>query len=171
MTSAGDRSRQAVEDTGFASHDHAWCIADAISAAETHCAAQKVRFTPVRRRVLEILVQEHRALGAYDILDRLRHEGLGSQPPIAYRALEFLVRHGFVHRIERLNAFVACAHPGQVHAPGFMICRRCATVAETRAAPSDGALGAAALAAGFQIERTVLEAEGLCPACQDAVPE
>ena len=75
--------------------------------------------TPVRRRALEILLKEHRALGAYEVLDGLREPGFGSQPPVAYRALEFLVTHGFAHRVERLNAFIACAHPGKAHAPAF----------------------------------------------------
>ncbi len=167
MTRAAGLSSHDPTVVGFRRHDHTGCIADAISVAETLCEEQKIQFTPVRRRVLEILLQEHRALGAYDILARLNKEGLGSQPPVAYRALDFLVRHGFVHKIERLNAFIACSHPGQTHAPAFMICRLCEAVAETQAAPAKGALGAAARAAGFRIERTVVEAEGLCPACQD----
>ncbi len=136
-----------------------------MEAAEARCAAQSIRFTPVRRKVLEILLQEHRALGAYALLDRLREAGFGSQPPVAYRALDFLVSHGFAHKIERLNAFIACAHPGADHSPAFMICRQCDTVAEAQSGPARGALGAAARATGFVIERTVVEAEGLCPAC------
>lgn len=153
---------------GFEEHDHSGCISDAIAFAESVCTEDKLRFTPVRRRVLEILLQEHRALGAYDILDRLSREGLGSKPPIAYRALDFLTARGFVHKIERLNAFIACAHPGRSHAPAFMICRLCAAVAEADAAPAKGAFGAAARQTGFRIERIVIEAEGLCPACQKA---
>ena len=168
MTSATETSPDDPVPVGFERHDHSGCIAEAIAAAETVCKTRKLQFTPVRRRVLEILLQEHRALGAYDILDRLNREGLGSQPPVAYRALDFLVKHGFVHKIERLNAFIACSHPGRSHAPAFMICRLCAAVAEARAAPAKGALGVAARAAGFRIERTVVEAEGICPACQNA---
>jgi Fur family zinc uptake transcriptional regulator len=118
--------------------------------------------------VLELLLQEHRALGAYAILDLLRDAGFGSQPPVAYRALDFLAEHGFVHKIERLNAFVACSHPGEAHSPAFMICRVCDTVAEAQSVPAKGALGAAARATGFQIERAVVEAEGLCPSCAEA---
>ncbi|RFP86993.1 transcriptional repressor [Rhodobacteraceae bacterium 63075] len=150
---------------GFEAHDHAGCIQTALAAAEAHCAEHGLRFTPVRRKALEILLQEHRALGAYDMLDRLRDAGFGSQPPVAYRALEFLVDNGFAHKIERLNAFVACAHPGASHSPAFMICRDCDSVAETHSAPARGAIGDAARASGFQIERTVVEALGLCPAC------
>lgn len=152
---------------GFEQHDHAACITDALATAEARCAERGLRLTPVRRKVLEILVSEHRALGAYAILDRLKAEGFGSQPPVAYRALDFLVKHGFAHKIERLNAFVACAHPGANHSPAFMICRLCDAVAEAESAPSKGSLGAAARAAGFSIEKTVVEAEGICPACLD----
>ncbi|MEL6585472.1 MAG: transcriptional repressor [Pseudomonadota bacterium] len=152
---------------GFDLHDHSICVADAVATAEARCAAEGLRLTPVRRKVLEVLLQEHRAMGAYAILDILRRAGFGSQPPVAYRALDFLAEHGFVHKIERLNAFVACTHPGEEHSPAFMICRLCDAVAEAHSAPSKGALGAAARAAGFQIERTVVEAEGLCPACLD----
>jgi Fur family zinc uptake transcriptional regulator len=152
---------------GFARHDHATCVAEGLAAAEARCADEGLRFTPVRRKVLEILLQEHRALGAYAILDRLRSDGFGSQPPVAYRALDFLVAHGLAHKIERLNAFIACAHPGASHAPAFMICRLCDAVAEAQSAPTRGALGAAARATGFRIERTVVEAEGICPSCAD----
>lgn len=166
MTSSPSAEHDAPSDpVGFQTHDHADCIKTAVTAAEAHCAQKGLRFTPVRRKALEILLQEHRALGAYDMLDRLRDAGFGSQPPVAYRALEFLVAHGFAHKIEGLNAFVACAHPGANHSPAFMICRSCDSVAEAQAAPARGALGEAARATGFQIERTMVEAIGLCPSC------
>jgi Fur family zinc uptake transcriptional regulator len=164
MTSA--RSQPARTDTvGFEAHDHTHCVRTAIAAAEKHCASKSLRFTPVRRKALEILLQEHRALGAYEMLDRLRAADFGSQPPVAYRALDFLVANGFAHKIERLNAFIACAHPGASHSPAFMICRLCDSVAEALSTPTKGALGEAAQAARFRIERTVVEAEGVCPAC------
>ena len=106
-------------------------------------------------------------MGAYDVLDRLSAEGQGAHPPVAYRALDFLVANGFAHKIERLNAFVACHHPGEGHRPAFLICRTCEAVAEAHVAPDDGALGASAQAMGFHIERAVIEAEGLCPACRE----
>ncbi len=153
---------------GFQSHDHSTCIQTAVAAADAHCRAGGLQFTPVRRRVLEILLDDHRAKGAYDILDRLRDEGFGSQPPVAYRALDFLVAQGFAHRIERLNAFVACAHGGAEHSPAFLICRVCCAVAEAEAAPGRTAIAAAARAEGFTIERVAIEATGLCPGCAEA---
>lgn len=152
---------------GFTKHDHKACVEVGLAAADARCAEEGLRLTPVRRKVLELLLQEHRALGAYAILDLLRDAGFGSQPPVAYRALDFLAEHGFVHKIERLNAFVACAHPGENHSPAFMICRLCDAVAETQSRAAKGGLGDAARAAGFQIEKTVVEAEGVCPACVD----
>ena len=160
-----------MQPIGFSRHDHARCIAGNLAQVEAQCRADGLQLTPVRRRVLEMLLHEHRALGAYDILDRLREEGLGSQPPVAYRALDFLVKHGFAHKIERLNAFVACAHPGHDHDPAFLICRKCDAVAEARGATSEGQLGSSAREAGFQIERAVVEAEGVCPNCTKGASE
>lgn len=125
-----------------------------------------VRLTPVRRRVLQILLEEHRAMGAYDVLQRLAAEGFGNQPPVAYRALDFLVEQGFAHRINRLNAFTACLHPGEAHTPAFLICRICHAVAEAPATPVRRALDAAARTLGFTIDRADVEALGLCPLCQ-----
>lgn len=153
---------------GFDSHNHALCIQEALDAAKTRCADEKLQFTPSRQRVLEILLRQHQAMGAYDILAILSRDGMGSQPPVVYRALDFLVRHGFAHRIERLNAYAACAHPGDAHVPAFLICRECRAVAEAETALEQGRLGAAAREAGFTIERVVVEAEGLCPACAAA---
>ncbi len=157
-----------MDTTGFHSHDHAACIEQGVASVADFCAREGLQFTPVRRRVLEILLAEHRALGAYDILDILRKEGMGSQPPVAYRALDFLVKNGFAHKIERLNAFIACAHPGENHSPAFLICRKCDTVAEAEADPATNMLGRSAEKLGFHIERAVVEAEGLCPNCRDA---
>lgn len=159
-----------MSDPSFTDHDHGACVADALSAAERTCAARKLRFTPVRRRALEILLGEHRAMAAYDLLDRLKADGLGSQPPAVYRALDFLTSHGFAHRIEKLNAYVACAHPGADHTAAFMICRSCAKVAEAAAPAGNGRFDQVARDADFQIENLVMEAEGLCPACRKEPP-
>jgi Fur family zinc uptake transcriptional regulator len=151
----------------FGRHDHRACVATALSAAEGACAERGERLTPLRRRTLEILLESHAALGAYDVLARLEAEGFGSKPPVAYRALGFLVENGFAHRIEGLSAYVACARPGAVHAPSFLVCRGCRRVAEEAVEPP---LAPEAAAEGFVVERTVVEAQGLCPACREARP-
>ena len=155
-------------DLAFATHDHAHCTHDALERAEALTKASGARMTPVRRRVLEILLEEHKALGAYDVLARLAGEGFGNQPPVAYRALEFLVEQGLAHRIQRLNAFTACVHPGRDHAPAFLICRLCHMVAEAEATSARAALDTEAARAGFQVERSTIEALGLCPNCREA---
>lgn len=156
-----------MHSPAFHSHDHAHCTGDVLTRAEEITRANGARLTPVRRRVLEILLEEHRAMGAYDVLQRLVAEGFGNQPPVAYRALEFLVDQGLAHRVRRLNAFTACMHPGEAHAPAFLICRQCNAVAEAPAEGVRAALEAAAAEVGFVVERANLEALGLCPKCRD----
>ena len=104
---------------------------------------------------------------AYELLDRLRGAGLGGQPPVAYRALDFLVENGFAHRIERLGAYIACTRAAEPHPAAFMICRLCRQVAETALLGPAPEIDARAEAAGFVVERIVIEAEGLCARCQD----
>lgn len=149
----------------FHDHDHADCAGAALSHADRLAHERGLRLTPVRRRALEILLEEHRALGAYEVLERLAGDGFGSQPPVAYRALDFLVENGLAHRIRRLNAFAACSHPGERHVPAFFICESCKSVAEAPVADVSHALHAAADRIGFAISRMTVEAVGLCPAC------
>jgi len=158
----------ASPDLAFARHDHGLCSTDALSRADGLVAQRGLRLTPVRRRALEILLESHRALGAYDVLARLAEDGFGNQPPVAYRALEFLEDQGLAHRIRRLNAYTACMHMGEAHAAAFLICVKCNAVSEAASAPAIAALETAARASGFVIEATTIEAVGLCPACRQA---
>lgn len=155
------------DHSAFAPHDHALCAADAMALAERRLTAAGQRLTPVRRRTLQILLESPRALGAYEVLERLVAEGFANQPPVAYRALDFLEDQGLIHRIRRLNAFTACMHIGEAHAPVFLICRACHAVAEAPAAEVTQALTAAAGHLHFTVERSTIEALGLCPACHD----
>ncbi len=159
---------ESADPVGFERHDHGMCMAEGLAAADAYCKRVGLRLTRARRRVLEILLEQHRAMGAYEVLERMQQEGLGAQPPAAYRALDFLVSHGFAHRIEALNAFVACAHPGERHVAAFLHCRGCGAVAEARADNCGGLLARAAEETGFGIEATVVEARGLCPSCMTA---
>lgn len=155
-------------DVAFFLHDHSLCSDEVLARAEALSAERGLRMTPVRRRTLEILLEKHQALGAYEVLDRLAAEGFGKQPPVAYRALEFLVDQGFAHRIRRLNAFTACIRPGEPHVPVFLICKSCSTVAEAPGAKVYESLMSAAEEIGFAVERANIEAQGLCPTCQAA---
>ncbi|MEL7100146.1 MAG: Fur family transcriptional regulator [Pseudomonadota bacterium] len=152
------------DPVAFSSHDHAQCEKTALAKAEAHCREHKLRLTPVRRAALEILLSEHRALGAYEVLEKLAAAGHGSHPPAAYRALSFLTDAGLAHKVEALNAYVACSHSGNSHTPVFLVCTSCNNVAE--AEMNSHGLDSAAHASGFEIKRSVIEATGLCPGCQ-----
>lgn len=154
-----------MSENPFHAHDHAHCTATVLARAEEQARADGVRLTPVRRRVLEILLESHRAMGAYDVLERLAAEGFGKQPPVAYRALDFLVEQGFAHRVRRLNAYAACLSHERDHTPSFLICRSCEQVAEAESPDLRHALDALAAANGFAIERRTIELLGLCAHC------
>jgi Fur family zinc uptake transcriptional regulator len=156
------------ESRAFGAHDHGRCRGEVLAAVEAACDARRLRMTPARACVMEALLESHRAMTAYELLERLEAAGHGSAPPVVYRALDFLVSHGFVHRIEGLGAFAACTHAGRArHGAGFLVCRVCRTVAETELRPPRG-LAAEAAAAGFTVERLVVEAEGVCARCREA---
>ncbi len=151
---------------GFHSHDHKSCIFEAVKAAEEQCCRQGLQLTPVRKRSLEILLEEHRAMRAYDLLDRLAKDGFGSQPPVAYRALEFLTNNGFVHKIEKLNAFIACTHRESGHMPVFLICSQCERVSEIVLPEAEEIWSGVETTSGFSITTALLEIEGVCAACK-----
>ncbi len=161
----------APDPPAFRAHDHAACRGRALAAVAEACAARRLRLTPARACVLEALLESHRAMTAYELLDRLAAAGLGGQPPVVYRALDFLVANGFAHRIERLGAFAACTDGGEAHrsgqGAGFLVCRGCRRVAETPLPRTPRALASEAAAIGFSIERIVVEGEGLCARCRE----
>ena len=140
---------------------------NSIQQAEQYCQENGLNFTPVRRKVLEILLKKNTAIGAYEILDLLREAGFKNQPPVAYRALDFLVQNGFAHKIEQLNSFIGCTHPGKDHSPAFMICRNCDSVSEEEALIRNFSVSQIASKAGFTVEKAVIEARGLCHSCAD----
>ena len=146
----------------FSAHDHGKCQQRTLDRAEH----DGLRLTKWRRRVLEILLEDHHSLGAYDILERLGRGEAKPQPPTAYRALDYLVEHGLAHRIEKLNAYVACAHPGACERAGFIVCKRCHIVAEVECGAAEAGLLSAAATSGFAAEQSVMEVEGVCAACQ-----
>ncbi|MEL7297127.1 MAG: Fur family transcriptional regulator [Pseudomonadota bacterium] len=146
-------------------HNHAQCIADALNQAEQICADQGRRLTTLRRRVLELVWSSHRPIGAYSILDALSEGGRKAAPPTVYRALEFLIDAGLVHRLDSLNAFVGCSDPGHAHQGQFLICRNCRQVIELDTETVDSHIREAAAAAGFLAEQQTLEVQGLCADC------
>ncbi len=148
-------------------HDHGRCTADALAHAEALCARRAQRLTPIRRQVLEALLESHRPLGAYEIIERTGEHGARPAPITIYRALEFLIENGLVHRIESRNAFIACIHH---HASGdfvaFLICERCGSVGEVSAKAVGESLKNASRAAGFTPKAPVVEIGGICAHCR-----
>lgn len=151
-----------------AGHDHQACVAGALAAAEAECRRRGARLTDVRRRVLELVWQQgHAPVGAYALLETLVGEGFCAAPPTVYRALDFLLAHGLIHRIERLNAYTGCSRPGVPHAGQFLLCERCGTAVELDDPAIDAAIAAAAARLGFTVSRQTVEVDGLCPACRN----
>jgi Fur family zinc uptake transcriptional regulator len=150
------------------SHDHEHCVEDALAAADKLCVEQGLRFTPLRRRVLELVWSSHKPVGAYALLDKLRSEDLGSAPPTVYRALDFLIEHGLIHRIERMNAFIGCSHPGEAHRGFFLICGDCGNAEELEAEELGDAITAGATKRGFTAREMTLEVTGVCADCRKA---
>ena len=151
---------------GLHAHDHRRCIGSALDAAEQLCSARRLRLTPIRRRVLELVWASHDPIGAYDILAKLpRGADRATAPMTVYRALDFLVEHGLVHRLDSLNAYIGCDHVLQPHVGQLFVCRECGRVTEL----DDPALGAAFTAAAESIgfsRADALEIKGRCRDCR-----
>jgi Fur family zinc uptake transcriptional regulator len=148
-------------------HDHERCSSDALAHAEELCAKRGQRLTPIRRQVLEALLASHKPLGAYELIERVAEAGSRPAPITIYRALDFLMENGLVHRIERLNAFIACIRHHHAEDPVvFLICERCGAVGEASSAAVAEKLTAAARAAGFTPKSPVIEVTGICKHCR-----
>lgn len=163
--SAPDLREAALRSFRGQAHDHARCVRHAIGDAEAICARRGAQLTELRRRVLELIWSSHAPVGAYDLLRRLSRERQTAAPPTVYRALDFLLEHGLIHRIESLNAFVGCAAPVEAHSGQFLICRRCGTAAELDDPRVRRAIARGARELRFTVESDTVEIRGLCAAC------
>ena len=163
-------------------HDHACTdpkhhVHDAegfVAAVEAACRERGLRLTPIRARVLGLIADVGQPVKAYDLLEQLRTdrdaEGAGATaPPTVYRALDFLLANGFIHKLESINAFVACHHPKAAqHSVPFLICDRCHSATELEDAGIVDALDDAARTLGFAPQAQTLEVHGLCAKCAGA---
>ncbi len=155
-----------MSDPAFSSHTTLL-----LSQAAMLCDRRGSQLTDLRRKVLGLVLESDKPAGAYDLLDRLRVHHKGAAPPTVYRALDFLLDQGLIHKVERLSAFIGCVHHGDDvphdhhHAAQFLICKQCSRVIELEDARIDAALVEAARRAGFRLTTSTVEAEGLCAAC------
>lgn len=147
-------------------HDHGRCVDGALVRAEALCASRGARLTAIRRQVLELVWSGHRPRGAYAILDDMAVEGKRVAPLTVYRALDFLVEQGLVHRIESLNAYIGCPDPDHAHPGQFLVCRECGNAIELNDARVSAAIASCAGDQGFTVDRTTVEVRGLCAACR-----
>lgn len=159
-----------VQPTVFGSHahNHQRCIAEALDKAAELCRERGARLTELRRRVLELVWRSHEPIGAYAILEELQRSRTGAAPPTVYRALDFLLGQGLIHRIESLNAFVGCPTPDRRHSGQFLICSDCGRVAEIDDSKVGSAIARSAASQGFTVDRLTVELRGRCPACKEA---
>ena len=151
---------------------HVHDAASFVHAVERACNERGLRLTAIRARVLSLVAEAGKPIKAYDLLEQVRDgEGAGAAaPPTVYRALDFLLANGFIHKLESINAFVACHHPNAAqHSVPFLICDRCHSATELEDAGIVESLDAAARALGFAPQAQTLEVHGLCARCASAV--
>lgn len=153
------------EPVPWAEHDHDGCVNEALRVAEEVCFARGVRLTELRRRVLALVWNGHKAVGAYTLLEQLQRTGKAA-PPTVYRALDFLLEQGLIHRLSTLNAYVGCCRPGAPHSGQFLICEGCQNLVELDDNLIDQTIASRSCTGGFQPSRQTVEILGLCPRCQ-----
>jgi len=145
-------------------HDHEHQTPEQLmEAARQICEERGRRYTPLREHVFELIVEHGGPIKAYDLLDKLRPELGSPKPPTVYRALEFLADLGLIHRVEALNAYIACDHSQGGHVAEFFICENCESLQERSANDHVDCVPD-----GFQIRRSVIEHYGLCAKCAAA---
>ena len=148
-------------------HNHEACTAELIARAERTCAGRGSRLTGQRRDVLACVAQSHTAVGAYDIIERMAVRGARPAPITIYRALDFLMGHGLIHKIESRNAFVACSHAHDGSPAALIVCTVCGTVAELDVPEAFAIVRREAEREGFRPEHAVIEMTGICAPCSE----
>lgn len=149
-------------------HDHSKCVTEALDTAEQLCVVRGVQLTPIRHQVLSLIWESHKAVKAYELLDRFKPLKNAAKPATIYRALDFLIEQGLIHRIESLNAFVGCSRSGHQHDQLLLVCKRCHEVEERPAAEVMSALANEISLARFFAPSKSIEIQGLCSHCLEA---
>ncbi len=150
-------------------HDHAHCVSAALDIAEQLCVVRGVQLTPTRLQVLKLIWESHKAVKAYELLDRLKPLKQDAKPATIYRALDFLIEQGLIHRIESLNAFIGCNCSAEQHEQLLLICKHCHEVEERPAAAVMQALSSEIEQAGFIGHSKAIEIHGICRKCTTSV--
>lgn len=139
-----------------------------VQAVEQACESRGLRLTPLRAQVLGLVAAAGKPIKAYDLLDLMKSASGSTAPPTVYRALDFLLEQGFIHRLASVNAFVGCHHPKVQHSVPFLICDNCQNAIELEDERIADLLNQQASALGFTARAQTLEVHGLCSDCQAA---
>lgn len=161
MSHAHEPGRQACSHPESHVHDAAAYLAE----VATVCRERGLRLTALREQVLRLIAAAERPVKAYALLDLMRDARGPVAPPTVYRALDFLLENGFIHKLESINAFVGCHHPRHQHSVPFLICKRCLATVEMEDEAVTRLLLEQARALGFEPHAQTLEVHGLCADC------
>lgn len=146
-------------------HDHGQCLHGALATATRLCQERGVQLTPIRQQILALIWSDHKAVKAYELLDRIKPLQSGAKPATVYRALDFLIEQGLIHRIESLNAFIGCTCPDHQHELLLLICKQCNEVEERSAPNVMRSLTAEIKLANFIAQNKAIEIHGVCKKC------
>jgi Fur family zinc uptake transcriptional regulator len=147
-------------------HHHHGDAQSFVRAVEQASVERGLRLTPLRKEVLELVAAAGKPVKAYDLLDQLRDRHGNAAPPTVYRALDFLLEHGFIHKLESINAYVSCHHPEEVHQVPFLICDVCSSAQEVCDPRVAALIEEQARAMGFRPQAQTLEVHGVCKNCR-----
>lgn len=136
-----------------------------LNKAKAFCETKGVRFTSLREKVYSLLLEHSGAVGAYDLLDQLKTTEDSAKPATVYRALDFLLDLGLVHKLESDNTFIACHHFDCHHPVQFLICDECGNVQEIQSSGLKEQLEEQAINMGFEVKKQTIEAHGVCAKC------
>jgi Fur family zinc uptake transcriptional regulator len=159
------------QDAANHSHAHPPHHHDAkgfVRAVEHASEERGLRLTPLRKEVLELIAASRKPIKAYDLLDLLRERHGNAAPPTVYRALDFLLDNGFIHKLESINSYVSCHHPAEAHQVPFLICDSCSSAEEVCDDRVADLIEAQAKALGFKPQAQTLEVHGTCKNCRKA---
>lgn len=148
-------------------HDHP-NVAQRLAEAESLCAASGARLTPLRKEVLELILNASGPMGAYDLLAQMKNASdRPAAPPTVYRTLDFLLEKGIIHRLTSINAYIPCCHPREGHQAAFLICTECKAVKEASAQGLLEQLDALAASDDFSAHHSIIEISGICQQCRN----
>lgn len=150
-------------------HDHKKCVSEALGTAAQLCVVRGVQLTPIRQQVLELIWESHKAVKAYELLDRIKPLMDAAKPATIYRALDFLIEQGLIHRVESLNAFVGCNCSAHQHEQLLLICNNCQEVEERPAPEVMQALSEEIKQADFIVHSKAIEIHGVCAQCAETM--